>query len=107
MGNFLFRKVRNETHLSADHAMIRNLVLGRILGLLVVRTNVVDTTMRSAADMRDLVQDLTLTKNAGQATPSHLADDMYTKPNNPQLYINTQLINQALTTFSTLIQLYF
>ena len=82
MGNSFYRKVRKEILLSAGHAMIRNHVLGRILSLLVVRTNVVDTTMRSAEDIKDLVQDLTLTKNAGQATPSHLADDMYTKPNN-------------------------
>jgi hypothetical protein len=94
-------KVRKETHLFAGHAMIGNHVLGRILDLLVVPKNEEDITTRSAADTKGLAQDQTLTKNAGQATRSHLADDLYTKPN-PNIY-QLQLINPNSTHF----QLYF
>ena len=92
LGTVGLMKVRRETRLFAGHAMTEGHVLARILNLQVVPTSDADT-MRSGADTRGLAQDQTHAKNIDQAIRSHLADDMYSKPNS-QLNINSQLINQ-------------
>ena len=85
--------------------MIGNHVLGHILGLLVAPKKEEDITMRNAADIKGLAQDQTLTKNAGQATRSHLADDLYTKPNPTFYQLSTD--QPKLNKFSALFQIYF
>jgi hypothetical protein len=65
---------------------IRGLIRALTRGRLAVLTNGVDTTTISVANIKSLAQVLSpTTAGAGPATPSHLADDMYTTPNNPNL----------------------
>ncbi len=83
LGKKFFIKVRNVLLQCAGRVTIgvRTLILGRTLGLRVVRISDTETAVRSDADTKSLVHVKRHTKGGGRVTPNHHADDLYTHAN--------------------------